>query len=341
MSYQISLQPGIPGFTATADQTLLEAALAAGIAVPHGCRSGFCGACKGKVVSGQTAPGTHAENALTADDRASGHALLCCVHAASDLQLDVPGIVPASEFPRKNFPARVRRLERLSDDIMLIELQLPAIDPIKFHAGQYIDIVLADGAHRSFSIANAPHHEGSIELHVRRIPDGRFTGEVFTTLKERDILNCDGALGTFWLREDSQRPILMLATGTGFAPLKGIIEHAIHIGITRPITFYWGARTPAGLYLDALVRRWADELPNFRYVPVISGDAPEWNGRRGRLPETVLADLQDLSAFEVYACGRPEMIKSARKRFTTEGKLSIDAFYADAFTFSTPPSAKD
>jgi CDP-4-dehydro-6-deoxyglucose reductase len=344
MPHRISIQPNNRVFTAAGDRTVLDAALAAGLSLPFGCRSGFCGVCKGKVVSGRTAPGAQAEHALSENERAAGYALLCCVHPDSDLQLEMDGQAVADDFPVKSFSARVRRLERLADDIMLIELQLPASEPVGFRAGQYIDIVLPDGARRSFSIANAPHREGMMELHVRRIAGGRFTPGVFSTLKVRDILRCEGPLGNFWLREDSARPILMIATGTGFAPLKGIIEHAIHIGLTRPITLYWGARAPAGLYLDALARCWGEDLANFHYVPVVSGNAPDWNGRRGRIPAAVLADFEDLSACEVYACGLPAMIETARERFTHEGKLPRDAFHADAFTFSVPSSptpAKD
>lgn len=341
MPFQISIQPGGLHFSA-ADQTLLDAALAAGLSVPHGCRNGVCGACKGRVVHGEIDPGKPADHALPAAEREAGQVLLCCARARSDLVLEVPGAQAAESTAIRNFPARVQRLERLADDVMRVELQLPANESFRFRAGQYIDIVLADGARRSFSIANAPHVADMLELHVRKVEGGRFTAQVFSTLKARDILRCEGPFGDFWLR-DSAKPAVMVATGTGFAPLKGIIEHAIHTGIQRQISLYWSARVPGDLYLDALVRNWEAHrsLPGFRYVPLVTGEAPGWSGRRGRVTDAVLADHADLSGVEVYACGLPAMVDTARTRFTGERKLPPDAFYADAFTFASTFTPKD
>lgn len=338
MPHQISLQPGGQTFTATDDQTILEAALGAGLLLPYSCRDGACGACKGKVVSGEVRLGSHSEGALSAADAAAGLTLFCRAHPCSDLVLEARNVTRAGDIPVKKLPARVQKLELAAPDVMVIELKLPATEPFQFHAGQYVDILLADGQRRSFSIANAPEGAGHIELHVRRIDGGRFTGQVFETMKVRDILRFEGPLGSFWLREDSDRPIVMVGGGTGFAPLKGIVEHCIAAGIRRPITLYWGARERAGLYMDALAQEWAASVAGFRYIPVLSDAKPEdgWNGRSGLVHAAVLADYADLSMHEVYACGAPAMIDVARTAFVGERGLPADAFYADAFTFAQP-----
>lgn len=340
MSYQISLQPGGHTFSAEPDQTVLEAALEAGLLLPYSCRDGACGACKGRVLSGEVELGPYSEGALSDADRDTGYTLFCRTRARSDLVLEARNVSRASDIPVKKLPCRVQKLERFADDVMVIELKLPASEAFQFRAGQYVDILLADGQRRSFSIANAPHDNAHLELHVRLIADGRFTGHVFTAMKERDILRFEGPLGSFWLREDSARPIVMMAGGTGFAPIKGMVEHALHVGLKRPITLYWGARSPAGLYMDALARSWEGTLPGFRYVPVISDGTPDdgWGGRRGLVHEAVMSDFDDLSGHEVYACGAPAMIDAARDGFVGARGLAEHAFFADAFTFATPNS---
>lgn len=337
MTYRISLQPGGDAFDAADDQTVLEAALGAGLLLPHSCRDGACGACKGKVVQGTVDHGKSSASALSPAEQSEGYALFCCAKALSDLVIEARNVTRANDIPVKKMPTRVQKLQRLAEDVMLIDLKLPASEAFRFHAGQYIDILLADGQRRSFSIANAPHDASHIELHVRRIDGGRFTGHVFAGMKEKEILRCEGPLGSFWLREDSQRPIVMVAGGTGFAPIKGMIEHAIHSGLQRPITLYWGARNRAGLYLDELARSWETALPGLRYIPVLSDAADDdaWNGRRGLVHQAVLDDFADLSGHEVYACGAPAMIDAARSSFCTTRQLPEDAFLADAFTFAT------
>ncbi|HRM71171.1 MAG TPA: CDP-6-deoxy-delta-3,4-glucoseen reductase, partial [Thauera phenylacetica] len=321
-------------FEADDDQTVLEAALAAGLLLPHGCRDGACGACKGRVLEGEVEHAEHASGALSEAERAEGLALFCCARPRGDLVVQARSVTRAGDIQVKKLPCRVQKLERLAEDVMRIELKLPASENFAFRAGQYIDILLADGQRRSFSIANAPHDAGHLELHVRRIDGGRFTGHVFETMIEKEILRFEGPLGSFFLREDSTRPIVMVAGGTGFAPIKGIVEHAIRIGLQRPITLYWGARRRDGLYLDALARSWEAALPGLRYVPVLSDEA--WEGRGGLVHQAVLEDFADLSAHEVYACGAPALIDAARADFCGGRGLPEDAFFADAFTFAQP-----
>jgi CDP-4-dehydro-6-deoxyglucose reductase len=343
MSCQIHIQPSNHTFTGNENSTVLDSALDAGLTLPHGCRSGVCGACKGRILHGQADLGAYAEHALPATERETGHALLCCARPRSDLLIEVNGAEQGVENRPKQLPCRVSRLERLAEDVMLVELQLPATEPFTFRAGQYIDILLADGQHRSFSIANAPSKTGWLELHIRRIPGGLFTSHVFESMKMRDILRIEGPHGSFWLHEKSDKPIVMLGGGTGFAPLKGLVEHAIHLGLARPVTLYWGARTPAGLYLHEMAQSWQSILPGFRYIPVVSDIRPDdgWTGRRGLVHEAVLADFPDLSQHEIYICGAPPMIEVARTGFIHTRGLPADALYSDAFTFAARPVAKD
>ena len=337
MQFQISTQPGGQQFHADSAQTVLEAALAAGLLFPYGCRDGACGACKAQVLSGSVEPGKASDGALSDEERAQGYALLCQAHPKSDLVLNVRTVGRVGDIAPRKMPCRLISLDKVASDVMVLRLKLPASEQFKFRAGQYIDFLLSDGKRRSFSIANAPHQEGELELHVRRVEGGRFTDHVFQTMKPREILRIEGPLGTFFLREDSGRPIVLVAGGTGFAPMKGIIEHAIATGLSRPMTLYWGARNREGLYMDALAQNWTEKLADFQYVPVLSeaaeGDA--WTGRTGLVHEAVMQDLPDLSGHEVYACGAPAMIDSARSDFVTRCGLSDDAFFADAFTFST------
>ena len=278
--------------------------------------------------------GEHSPGALSEAERAEGLALFCCAKPLGDVMVQARSVTRAGDIQVKKLPCRVQKLERLAEDVMRIELKLPASENFAFRAGQYIDILLADGQRRSFSIANAPHDARHLELHVRRIDGGRFTGHVFETMMEKEILRFEGPLGSFFLREDSARPIVLVAGGTGFAPIKGIVEHAIRLGLQRPITLYWGARRRDGLYLDALARAWEEVLPGLRYVPVLSDEA--WAGRGGLVHQAVLEDFADLSAHEVYVCGAPAMVDAARASFRSERGLPEDAFFADAFTFAQP-----
>ncbi len=333
MSYQIQVQPSQHQFSAEAGETILEAALRQGLAMPYGCRNGACGACKGKVVDGNVDHGKSLPNGLSDADKAAGLTLFCCATAQSDLTIECKEVRSSSEIPVKTLPARIERMDRLSADVMAVHLRLPATERLQFLAGQYIDIVLKDGKRRSFSLANAPHDDGLLELHIRHVPGGLFTEQLFSTIKVRDILRINGPHGSFYLREESSRPLLLIAGGTGFAPLKALVEHALREQVQRPIHLYWGARDAAGLYMADLPARWASEQAHIHYVPVLSEAASGWLGRTGLVHRAALADLPDLAAFDVYICGAPAMIDAARSDFTAAG-LPEEAFFADAFTFA-------
>ncbi len=334
MTFQISVQPSGRQFTCEAGESILTAALRAGVGLPYGCKNGACGSCKGRLLAGSVEHGKHQERALSAAEEAAGSALFCCAQPQSDVTIEAREVLGAGEFPIKKVPARVSTLERVSDDVILLSLQLPATERMQYKAGQYIEFLLKDGKRRSYSMANAPHTDALMSLHIRHLPGGLFTDHVFGAMKERDILRFEGPLGTFFLREESDKPMVLLASGTGFAPIKAIIEHAVHLKLTRPMHLYWGGRRPQDLYLHSLCEEWARTLPNFRYTPVVSDALPEdgWQGRSGFVHRAVMADLPDLSGFQVYACGAPIMVESAQREFVAQCTLPEEEFFADSFT---------
>jgi len=334
MTFKVTLSQSGRTFQIEPDEPVLTAALRQGIGLPYGCKNGACGSCKGLVKEGEVEHGPHAASALANDEKMRGAALLCCANALSDLEIDIREVNGAGDMPVKKLPSRVNALERVADDVIIMRLQLPASERLQFLAGQYIEFILRDGARRSYSIATAPHHEGLLELHLRHMPGGLFTDHVFGAMKEREILRFEGPLGTFFLRESAPNPIVFLASGTGFAPIKAMIEHSIHKKIERPMTLYWGARSKQDIYMMALAEQWARDLPHFTFVPVLSEARAEdaWSGRTGLVHHAVIADLPDLSQHQVYACGAPVMVEAARRDFTAHHGLPADEFYADAFT---------
>lgn len=336
LSFNVTIQPSGHALSVADGETILEAALRQGLTLPYGCRDGACGACRGKVLAGEIDHGKALEQALPAADREQGMALFCCARPRSDLVIESREVRKAGDIPVKTLPARVDSLERAAPDVMIMKLKLPANERLQFLAGQYIDILLKDGKRRSFSLANAPHDDALLELHVREVPGGSFTGHVFSQMKAKDIVRFNGPHGTFFLREKSEKPIVMIAGGTGFAPLKSIIEHAIAEQCERPITLYWGGRRPADLYAGALAESWATGHENIRFIPVLSDALADdaWNGRSGLVHHAVMADFPDLSGHQVYACGAPAMIAAAKRDLIGECKLSENEFFADAFDYA-------
>lgn len=333
MSHQVTIQPSGHKFTVHTGETVLEAALRENLALPYGCRNGACGACKGKILSGTVDHGAHQAGTLPEEDKAKGLALFCTAKPTSDLVIEVKEIGAAKDIPVKTLPCRIERMDKLADDVMALWLKLPSSERLQFLPGQYIDFLLKDGKHRSFSLANAPEEDELLELHIRQVPGGFFTEQVFSTLKPKDIMRIKGPLGSFFLRE-SDKPIIFLAGGTGFAPIKSILGHIFHHGTRRQMVLYWGARSLADLYLADLPAKWQETHANFSFIPVLSEPKVEdaWPGRTGFVHLAVLADFADLSGYEVYACGAPQMIEAAKKDFMAKG-LPEDAFYADAFSF--------
>ena len=337
MSCNVSVLPSGRSFSANADETLLAAAIRQGIGLPYGCKDGACGSCKCKKLEGTVTHGAHQLKALSAEEEASGFILTCCGVAHSDVVLESRQVTDESAFPIRKMPVRVTSLQRASHDVMVIRLQLPASDMMKYHAGQYVEFLLRDGDRRAYSMANAPHTQTEtpgLELHIRHMPGGKFTDHVFGAMKEKEILRIEGPYGSFFLREDSDKPLVLLASGTGFAPLKALIEHMQHKNITRPAVLYWGGRRPADLYMHDWMQAKVAEMPHLRYIPVISDALPEdhWTGRTGFVHQAVLEDFSDLSGHQVYACGAPIVVESARDAYSALAGLPAEEFFADAFT---------
>jgi CDP-4-dehydro-6-deoxyglucose reductase len=341
MAYTVTLQPSGHTFPVAADTTLLQAALDSGLTLPYGCRDGACGACKATIVSGEIDHGKAQEHALPLTERAAGGVLTCCARPLSDVVLEVREVRSQTDIPVRTMPCRVHELRKVADDVMVLRLKLPSNERLQFLAGQYVEFLLPENKRRAFSLANAPHEDEILELHVRFIPGGSFTEQVFTTMKVKDILRFEGPLGTFRLREESTKPMVMVAGGTGFAPIKALVEHAIHNHSTRPIAIYWGAKNRAGLYLPELPAQWAATHSHISYVPVLSepAEADAWTGRTGLVHEAVLADFANLAGHQAYVCGAPVMVEAAQRDFIARG-LPADEFFADIFSYAAKAEKK-
>ena len=343
--FQIDIQPSGRSFSVNPGEAILAAGIRQGVGLPYGCKDGACGSCKCKKISGNMTLGPHQEKALSAQEQADGYVLTCCGFAQSDVVLESRQVALAGMFAARKMPARVMLVEKKSHDVMLLRLQLPANDSFQYFPGQYMEFILRDGTRRSYSMATAPgtlkKDDGTgklvdanmIELHIRHLPNGLFTTHVFGDMKEKEIQRIEGPYGSFYLREESTKPVILLASGTGFAPIKAVLEHMQVKGITRPAVLYWGGRRPDDLYLDTWVQEKLAEMPNLRYVPVISDALAEdnWSGRTGFVHAAVMADYPDMSGHQVYACGAPIVVDSARAGFTGQCKLDPDEFYADSF----------
>ncbi len=336
MPHQVTIKPSDHVFSVNDGETVLDAALRGGLIISYGCRNGACGSCKGKLLEGTIDYGHYQEHALPDTEKQAGLALFCQARPLTDLVILTREVAGVTGIEIRKLPARVHKMKRLAPDVMALHLKLPANDRLQFLAGQYIDLLLPGNTRRSFSMANAPHDDAFLQLHVRNY-GGSFSGHVFSKMKERDILRFEGPFGTFFLREDSDKPIILLASGTGFAPIKAMVEHALHKRLQRPITLYWGCRARADLYLHELAERWQQEH-GIRYVPVLSEAQPgdHWTGRGGLVHHAVMEDFPDLSGFQVYACGSPVMVEAAHRDLTTTCGLPEDEFYSDSFTPSVP-----
>jgi CDP-4-dehydro-6-deoxyglucose reductase len=336
--HTVRLEPSGHTFNVAPGETVLEAGMRQGIGLPYGCRNGACGACKGILRSGSLEYGDYQERALHDSEKAAGKALTCCTRPLTDIVFEVRELAGAKDLAIRTLPCRVEKVEKPADDVAILYLKLPAGERLQFLAGQYIDMLMKDGKRRSYSMANAPHDDQFLQLHVRKTPGGAFSKYVFEEMRERAILRFEGPLGTFYLREDSDKPIIFVAGGTGFAPIKAQIEHLFHYGDDRPVVLYWGVRSRKDLYLPDMPIAWAREHPSFSYVPVLSDPLPEdqWDGRTGFVHQAVLDDFPQLSGYQVYACGAPAMTDLAKQTFVERG-LPEDEFYCDAFTPSVDP----
>lgn len=331
MSFKVTLSPSGESFSVNPGEAILDAAIRQGIGMPYGCRGGRCGACVADLVEGEISYPYGAPEALDAD--AKGKCVPCMCQPESDVTVGVRVAHKADEIQVRTLPCRVHRIDHLAHDVIRLWLKLPDNQRLQFQAGQYLDFILADGRHRAFSIANAPHDDELIELHIRHVDGGAFTDWAFSQMQDKAILRIEAPHGSFVLEEQSERPMLFIGGGTGFAPLKGQIEHAFHKGIDRPMTLYWGVRSQRDLYLPDLPQQWAEQHPNFRFIPVLSEPDTGWDGRSGYVHEAVMADIADLPAYDIYMAGPPVMVRSARDAFLGRGVADAQMHY-DAFEYA-------
>jgi CDP-4-dehydro-6-deoxyglucose reductase len=340
MNFKVQVLPSNHEFTTETDETLLDAALRQGISLPYGCRNGRCGTCVSQLLSGDIAYPSGNTEAL--EGAGADACLVCQAVPLSDLSIQVREVETGQEIEVKTLPCRVVEIEHLAHDVIRLYLKLPENQRLQFLAGQYLDFILSDGRKRAFSIANAPHDDELIELHIRHVGGGKFTDYVFSKMKEKAVLRIEAPLGSYYLREDSQRPVILMGGGTGFAPLKAIIEHAFYLGITRPMHLFWGVRSQRDLYLKDLPEHWAETHENFRYTPVLSEPDADWTGRTGWVHDAVVADYPDLSGHDLYMSGPPPMINAAKDSFIACG-LTMDNMYSDAFEYAadSPQTTKE
>ncbi|HEY1326788.1 MAG TPA: CDP-6-deoxy-delta-3,4-glucoseen reductase [Casimicrobiaceae bacterium] len=339
---RVIIKPSDHAFDCATDETVLQAAMRADLMIPYGCRNGACGTCKGRILAGTVDYGPHSPSTLTAEEKSQGLALFCCAKPREDITIEVREVRRAGDIQIKRLPCRIESITRAAPDVAIVKLKLPSTERLQFLAGQYIDFLLKDGHRRSFSLATPPHADELLELHVRHVPGGLFTDQLFGTYKGREILRMEGPLGAFYLREESDKPIVFVAGGTGFAPIKAIIEHALYSGVDRPMVLYWGARAKHDLYLPDLPGTWQQQSRNFTFIPVLSDPAPDdaWPGRRGFVHQAVLDDFRDLSGYQVYACGGPAMIDAAKRDFVGLRNLPSEEFFADSFTYAAEAEAR-
>ncbi len=330
MSFSVKIEPSGHSMVVEENETLLEAALRQNIGLPYGCRSGLCGSCLCSLESGQVDYPDGPSELLEDED---ANALLTCqAIPKSDLVINAPELQQMEEIAVKTLPCKVHSLERIAHDVVRLQLKLPEDQRLQFRAGQYINVILSDGRKRAFSIANAPHDDTFIELHVRHVDGGQFTDFVFSEMQPKAILRIEAPLGSFTLRDQSPRSMIFVAGGTGFAPIKGIIEHALYIGDKRPLTFYWGVRAQRDLYMAQLAEDWQQQHEQIRFVPVLSEPDAGWSGRTGWVHDAVLQDHPDMSDFDVYMAGPPPMIHAAKDGFEDAG-LDLARLYSDSFEY--------
>ena len=330
--YEINTIPCGHRLTARAGETVLEAALRQGVNLPYVCRDGACGVCKGRILKGTVDYGTYQKGVLTEAEKTEGKALFCCAKPLSDLDIECHEVDKLRQFPIKTLPFRVQKMEQAAPDVMLLELLPEGDERMNFVAGQYVAVQLEDGIKRSYSIANPPHETEHLQLHIRLVEGGKFTGHVFNGMKEGDVLQVEGPYGNFSLREENNKPIIFMSGGCGFGAIKGMVEHAFKVGLNRSMTLYWGAKSPADLYSD-LPEKWQQEHDNFKFIPVLSEPKPEygWQGRTGLVHEAILQDYERLDEYQIYACGSPGMVEASRAPFMARG-LPENQYFSDAFT---------
>jgi len=340
--YTVLVQPHGRRITVAADQPILESALAAGLNLPHSCKSGHCSSCRVLLRAGQIEYPNGIPLGVTAEEAAAGKILLCQARARSDLVVEARLIASVTDVEIKTLPCRIAQITPLAPDVMQVFLRLPVVERLEFQPGQYLDILLDRGRRRSFSIASPPHDSELLELHIRRVPGGQFTDGLWDTPPVGSLLKIEGPIGQFVYR-DAPSPLLMIAGGTGFAPLKSMLRHILERGIDRPVHLYWGARQAHDVYEEALVLEWVRRYPQLRLTVVLS-EATETPYRVGWVHEAVMADYPNLEPFDIYAAGPPALVEAIRAEYPRHGarqdRLFFDSFdYANEGNAATQPGS--
>lgn len=339
---QVTILPSRQHFIADPLESVLAAALRAGLNLPHSCKGGHCASCRARILSGSWAYPGERPLGITEQEASAGEVLLCQARALTDLVVEAREMRPAPDVEVKSLPCRIERMERVAADVIAVFLRLPAVEELHFRAGQYLDVMLSEGRRRSFSIASAPADGGLIELHVRRASATGFTGQLFDAMRVGTLLRIEGPLGQFWFRGESPRPAIMVGGGTGYAPLRSMLRQLLATGDRRPLTLYWGARTSSDLYEDHWLRELAASRPGFDYRPVLSEPEPDTSpmvARAGLVHAAVLADYPEIVGNDVYASGPPAMVEAVRAAFVAHG-LPREQLYFDSFDFAPDTLAR-
>ena len=332
---RLHLEPSGRVLEVKSEESVLEAALRQGVALPYGCRNGACRSCRARILDGAVHYPDGPPKALQPSDRDDGFVFLCAAHLRAGARIEVEEIDADRDIVVRTLLCRLVEKEILAHDVVALRLRLQEGERLRFLAGQYVDVVLRDGRRRAFSLASPPDGESLYEFQIRHVPGGEFSGYAFEHLKPRAILRLHGPLGSFYLRKTPPRPAVLMAGGTGFAPIKSIIEDALNEGFAPPMHLYWGARARRDLYHDALARRWAREHGNFHYTPVLSEPTAqcEWRGRTGFVHQAVLEDFPDLSGWGAYLSGPPAMVSAARRTLVAQG-LDPTCLHSDSFDYA-------
>ncbi|MFW2372112.1 MAG: CDP-6-deoxy-delta-3,4-glucoseen reductase [Gammaproteobacteria bacterium] len=334
MTYKVTIQPTGHEFEVNDNETVLDAAMRHSIELPYGCRGGACGSCAGFLLKGEIKYERQPVG-LKDDMISEKKALFCKAIPVSDLEISIEELEGSQGIEVKTLRCRVEQKNQLNHDVMQVKLKLAGDDRLQFLAGQYLEFILQGGKRRAFSIANAPHDDELIELHIRHVEGGKFTDFLFNEMEDRAMLKIEGPLGSFYLREESLRPIIMMGGGTGFGPLKGMIEHANYVKLKRPIHLFVGVRSLRDLYMDEMVKQWLRVNPLIQYTPVLSEPLVEdnWQGETGFVHDAVARSYADLSDQEIYMSGPPVMITAAVELFSQQS-ADRNHIYSDAFEFS-------
>lgn len=334
MPFKVTIHPSGHIFEVDPGEPVLEAATRQNIELPYGCRGGACGSCAGYIVKGEV---YYDDEPIALDDemKANNQALFCIAKTAQDLEISIEEISQGQLFEVQQYGCHVSSKNKLCHDVIALKITLDNDQRLQYHAGQYIEFILRDGKRRAFSIANAPHKDELLELHIRHVDGGLFTDFLFESMPENESLQLQGPLGQFYLREDRQRPIIMVGGGTGFGPLKAMIEHIEHVGFEQPVHLFMGVRALRDLYMHDMTQQWISKNSNLTFIPVLSEPSQEdcWQGETGFVHESVAKHFPDMKDFDIYMSGPPPMINAAVDLFIKQG-ASRDNMFSDAFEYS-------